>query len=185
MNAAVDNIIAEALADKTLDIKAITAHVWTENEDGLKWYENRGFSKAEGPIDGYYMKLRPSTAFLIRKQIAGGASVLASLPKGEKPAADTREVPLGATAAAVNLPPLPPVANGTEEQNGDAPSRPPMASQGTSYQNLRPGMEWNDLPADMAPAVKPATKSGASSRSSSTAARKKRDRSYPAAAFGA
>ncbi|PHH86443.1 hypothetical protein CDD83_10244 [Cordyceps sp. RAO-2017] len=66
----------------------------------------------------------------------------------------------------------------------------PPPPRGQSYQNQRPETEWNDLPADMAPGLlAPPRKAGsepasvASSRSSSTV-RKKRDRSYPAAAFG-
>ncbi|KAF4446122.1 Pre-mRNA-splicing factor [Fusarium albosuccineum] len=70
-------------------------------------------------------------------------------------------------------------------------SRPPLPHSGRSYQNQRPETEWNDLPDDMAnrllvppPRGNPGESgSGASSRSSSTA-RKKRDRAYPAAAFG-
>ncbi|KAI0968847.1 acyl-CoA N-acyltransferase [Xylaria arbuscula] len=79
------------------------------------------------------------------------------------------------------------------------PSRPspnplPNSSRSTtgqSFQNARPETEWNDLPLDMQVNKAGSSSnnnlsvpgSNASSRSSS-AARKKRDRAYPAAAFG-
>ncbi|KAH8165002.1 hypothetical protein CIB48_g3237 [Xylaria polymorpha] len=75
-------------------------------------------------------------------------------------------------------------------------SRPPpnplpqssRSTPGQSFQNSRPETEWNDLPLDMQSGKTSANNlsvpgSNASSRSSSSA-RKKRDRAYPAAAFG-
>lgn len=178
VGAAVDNIVATAAADVRGTLKTVTAHVWTENEEGLVWYEARGFKRVGQPIKGYYMKLRPDSAWLVQRDVTGGNASSASIPTTESPGARPAIEP-SVTAAAVNLPPM-----------NTGPPRPSPQS-GQSYQNKRAGMEWNDLPAEMssnllAPPRKGAASeptSGASSRSSSTA-RKKRDRSYPAAAFG-
>ncbi|KAM0561220.1 hypothetical protein ACHAPJ_003725 [Fusarium lateritium] len=179
VNAAIDNIIATAVSDPNLNVTTVTAHVWTENEEGLKWYEGRGFKRENQPIQGYYLKLRPNSAWLVSRPT--GASVRNLIPSASS--APQQSLPASATAAVANLPP----ASGPP-RNGA--SRPPMPASGRSYQNQGPGMEWNDLPEDMAasrlapPRRNPGdTSSNASSRSSS-AARKKRDRAYPAAAFG-
>ncbi|PNP55679.1 hypothetical protein THARTR1_04203 [Trichoderma harzianum] len=174
--AALDDIIAAAVTDPTLNVRTVTAHVWTENEEGLHWYEARGFQKQEPAIRGYYIKLRPDSAWFVSKPV--GASVLGSLPSAAPP--PSRPDISSTTAAVLSLPPM----------AGQAPVRPPArVASGKSFQNQRPETEWNDLPADMAPSLlgpprnDSAPGSGASSRSSSTVRRKK-DRSYPAAAFG-
>ncbi|KPM39677.1 hypothetical protein AK830_g6864 [Neonectria ditissima] len=181
VNAAVDNIVATAVADPRLDVSTVTAHVWTENEEGLKWYEGRGFQRDESPIHGYYMKLRPNSAWLVRRPVR--ANVRNSLPSTSS-APNRSTVSLSATAAVANLLPMVGPPKG--------PTRPQLSPSGQSYQNQRADTEWNDLPEDMAtgrlvvpgaPMGSSETKSAGSSRSSSTA-RKKRDRSYPAAAFG-
>lgn len=56
-------------------VKCVTAHVWEANEDGLEWYEKRGF-EIIGNEAAYYGKLRPSGAVLVRKWI-GVADLLA------------------------------------------------------------------------------------------------------------
>ncbi|KAF4974055.1 hypothetical protein FZEAL_9009, partial [Fusarium zealandicum] len=180
VNAALDNIIATVVTDPSLNVETVTAHVWTDNEDALKWYEGRGFKREDQPIRGYYLKLRPDSAWLVERPVS--ASVRSSLPSSSS--APTRSLPASTTAAVVNLPPMSaPPKNGT--------TRPPLPPTGRSYQSQRPETEWNDLPDEMAPGrlvppprVNPGEPgSGTSSRSSSTA-RKKRDRAYPAAAFG-
>ncbi|KAF2749011.1 acyl-CoA N-acyltransferase, partial [Sporormia fimetaria CBS 119925] len=52
-------------------VRCITAHVWEANEDGLEWYQKRGFETI-GKEEGYYRKLKPSTAFLVKKWIGVG-----------------------------------------------------------------------------------------------------------------
>ncbi|POR36911.1 N-alpha-acetyltransferase 50 [Tolypocladium paradoxum] len=187
INAALDNIVATAVADPNLDVRTVTAHVWTQNEEGLHWYEGRGFSRQEPALQGYYIKLRPGSAWLVQRDVS--ASVRSSLPSAPASSAAPRTVAASTTAAVVNLhaPPPPPPSSGPDN-NTNAP--PPGLSRGQSFQIQRPETEWNDLPADMAPGRlvpprKPGSEptSSASSRSSSTV-RKKRDRSYPAAAFG-
>ncbi|KAK5991035.1 hypothetical protein PT974_09311 [Cladobotryum mycophilum] len=178
--AALDAIVAAAVRDPTVDIDAVTAHVWTENEEGLHWYEARGFKRNGMPIKGYYLKLRPDSAWLVSRPV--GASVRSALPSTTPP--PPRQGSISSTTAAImNLPP----ASNVTDTTGN--TRPPLRSAGQSYQKQRPETEWNDLPDDMAPSLLAPPRrngsepqSGASSRSSSTG-RKKRDRSYPAAAF--
>lgn len=183
--AALDNI-ATSVLNQGIEVSTISAHVWTENEEGLKWYKSRGFQHETHPINGYYRKLRPDSAWLVSRD-ASSASVLSSVGRNGQ---DVSQPPASnlapsATAAVVNLPP----AGGPPKEGKPPTSR--TNSGGASFQNQRPDMEWNDLPADMAPGLLgPPKRAGtseptstASSRSSSTV-RKKRDRSYPAAAFG-
>ncbi|KAK0387828.1 hypothetical protein NLU13_4073 [Sarocladium strictum] len=197
VSAALDHIVSTAILDKGCDVTAVTAHVWTGHEDSLEWYQRRGFVRQEPAVEGYYLKLRPASAWIVRRNITN--RVASSLPKatpppppksstsstnGSSPPSKAGEatVPLSATAAVVNLP---------SSSSAPPPPRAPLPHNG-SFQNQRPDMEWNDLPADMAPGLLVPSKkanssetgSVASSRSSSTV-RKKRDRSYPAAAFGA
>ncbi|KAK3355279.1 hypothetical protein B0H65DRAFT_451427 [Neurospora tetraspora] len=74
--AAIEHIIASAsilpAAGSTIDVRTIYAHVWTENEEGLQWYGQRGF-RTEGrePVRGYYFKLRPDTAWIVRREVGG------------------------------------------------------------------------------------------------------------------
>ncbi|KAI9904256.1 hypothetical protein N3K66_000785 [Trichothecium roseum] len=192
INAAVDNIIAGAVRDA--GVTTVTAHVWTENEEGLRWYDGRGFARSTArPIQGYYVKLRPGTAWLMERDVSGfeldtaaPEGSKASTPNGDDGAPEVSSP----TAAVVNLPPMggppPPPPPAT-----DVSRPPPRAGTGKSYQNQRAETEWNDLPVDMATGRLAPPKnasedggSGRSSRSSSAAARRKRDRSYPAAAFG-
>ena len=253
--AALEHIIASATllpaAGSTIDARTIFAHVWTENEEGLRWYEARGFAReGSAPIKGYYFKLRPDTAWLVRRHIGascmpprissssggggGGASRLASPTTITSSSQQLPRPPNGVLTAAINLAPIaspppatsppasapppssspsttsPPTATAPPPRSSRpsaAPSPAPSAtSSSLSFQNARPGSEWNDLPAEMmgpspqllSPAntntntngngnggsATPA--SGASSRSSSTAAagRRRKERAYPSAAFG-
>lgn len=178
IGAAVDNIVATAVADPSLDVKTVSAHVWTENEEGLRWYDARGFKRDAQPVNGYYRKLRPDSAWLVHRDATAldGKSVPTN--------GSSRAVEASPTAAVVNLPAMAGPPKGTSCPAPGAPS-------GQSYQNQRPETEWNDLPADIASSLLVPPKTGASepgssaSSRSSSAARKKRDRSYPAAAFGA
>lgn len=192
---------AVAAASRALRVEWVYAHVWTDNEDGLAWYGRRGFER-DGLLEGYYRKLRPDSAWVVKRKVVaaavengagahGGEGVVHELPAAP--------VPASITAAAVNLPgfasvvaaaaaPPPPTAAGGPPQNGTA-SRPPPPASSLSFQNKRPDMEWNDLPEEMVSSKNSsrsdllAPPSGSSSRSSSTG-RKKRDRAYPTAAFG-
>ncbi|KAM0249020.1 hypothetical protein ACHAQJ_009227 [Trichoderma viride] len=188
ISAALDSVIAAVVTDPALDVRTVTAHVWTENEEGLHWYKARGFQKQEPAIKGYYLKLRPDSAWLVSKPV--GASVLSSLPSSTMPTLSRPDIS-STTAAIMSLPPMTSQIPAAVSNGAPPPAtRPPArVASGQSYQSQRPETEWNDLPADMAPSLLGPPKtgsepgSGASSRSSSTV-RRKRDRSYPAAAFG-
>lgn len=39
-------------------LKTITAHVWSKNEEVIRWYQSRGF-RAEKLIKGYYHRMEP------------------------------------------------------------------------------------------------------------------------------
>ncbi|KAK1758714.1 hypothetical protein QBC47DRAFT_375552 [Echria macrotheca] len=206
--AALEHIIASAsllpATGSTIDVRTIYAHVWTENDEGLKWYAARGFHRvSDQPLAGYYFKLRPDTAWVVRRDI-GPDALPAPAASGQWQAAWSSSsssnpgssIPLPGSsttnstlAAAVNLP--------SGGPRSGRPSATPSPSASTlSFQNARPETEWNDLPADMV-AAPPTTTNGrlgpggsnsahgsaASSRSSSTV-RKKRERAYPTAAFG-
>jgi len=196
--AALEHIIASAVllpaANSSIDVRGIYAHVWTQNEEGLKWYAARGFQRVgDEPIQGYYFKLRPDTAWIVQRAIGSDVSPTPSKPgqwqtawpsSTASPAPASKPLP-SVSAAAVNLPP----ANSTGPPR--RPSATPSSASSLSYQNTRPEVEWNDLPADMVNGppsngrLAPGSGQGsaASSRSSS-AVRKKKDRAYPSAAFG-
>lgn len=173
-----------------LRIGWVYAHVWTQNEEALAWYERRGFER-DVVLEKYYWKLQPDSAWVIKKRVVldGEDGASGRVGGGQQSVA---EVPDSVTAAAVNLPGFaapstpPPVAAGPPQSRK---SRPPAQPSGLSFQNKRPDMEWNDLPEDMVSNSKASSRSdlleppsGASSRSSSTG-RKKKGRAYAAAAF--
>ncbi|KAK0371571.1 acetyltransferase [Colletotrichum limetticola] len=180
--AVVDHLVAAAAnSSPDVNLRHIYAHVWTDNEEGMRWYAARGFERYGEPLQGYYIKLRPDSAWIVRRAVGplsiGGQQQSLSSDRATAPP----PIP-GPTAAVANLPPM----NGSNGAGGPPP--PPLSRtiSGTSFQNRRAATEWNDLPDEMASAKlappKSSGGSGASSRSSSTV-RKKKDRSYPAAAF--
>lgn len=54
---------------KHYNIRSVTAHVHEANEDALKWYESRGFKIQEGVAEGYYRRLKPSGARIVRLDV--------------------------------------------------------------------------------------------------------------------
>jgi GNAT superfamily N-acetyltransferase len=56
---------------KQWGVEEIYAHVWVENHEAQEWYERRGFTIDEGVVEGYYRKLRPSGAKVVRLRIDG------------------------------------------------------------------------------------------------------------------
>ncbi|OHE99399.1 acetyltransferase [Colletotrichum orchidophilum] len=173
--AVVDHLVAAAAnSSPDINLRHIYAHVWTDNEEGMRWYAARGFERYGEPLQGYYIKLRPDSAWIVRRSV--GPLSIGSGSSSERATAPPMP---GPTAAVANLPPM----------NGGSSGPPPSLSRtisGQSFQNRRAATEWNDLPDEMASAklAPPLSNggSGTSSRSSSKA-RKKKDRSYPAAAF--
>lgn len=54
---------------KHYKIRSVTAHVHEANEDALKWYVTRGFTIQEGVVEGYYRRLKPSGAKIVRLDV--------------------------------------------------------------------------------------------------------------------
>ncbi|KAG8528635.1 uncharacterized protein KY384_006322 [Bacidia gigantensis] len=50
-------------------ITMVYAHVWESNVDALEWYQNRGFEVLPEKVEGYYRKLRPSGARVVKRGI--------------------------------------------------------------------------------------------------------------------
>ncbi|KAM0800071.1 hypothetical protein BDR22DRAFT_795639, partial [Usnea florida] len=70
--ALLDAIICTALTHyprENINVKGIYAHVWEANEEALEWYKKRGFEIGEELVEGYYRKLRPSGAKIVRKRV--------------------------------------------------------------------------------------------------------------------
>ena len=51
------------------NVTSIYAHVWEANTDALEWYRQRGFSVESEVIEGYYRRLKPSGARVVRRRI--------------------------------------------------------------------------------------------------------------------
>lgn len=56
---------------KATDTVCIYAHVWEKNEDALEWYTKRGFKRII-LVEGYYRRLRPSGAWVMRRELDDG-----------------------------------------------------------------------------------------------------------------
>ncbi|KAF7520849.1 hypothetical protein G7054_g12653 [Neopestalotiopsis clavispora] len=201
-----EEVCTLAARNTTFKCSTVCAHVWTENDEGWEWYKARGFVRVEPVIEGYYRQLQPSNAWAVRRDISPGttggrpgrtldavkANGIGTHIGLEK--VSTPPVTSFTSSTATPPPPLTPSGppSGARSPNPSATRPPPIS--GTSYQKKGPENEWNDLPEDMVSATRTPSNnlsvpgsgnnSGASSRSSSAMGRKKRDRSYPAAAFG-
>ena len=167
--AALKSVIDAATEQVRFKIVGLYAHVWTENTQALEWYIARGFKKEEPAINGYYKRLNPDSAWILRRRLSVGDHLSHS---HLSPSSDL-------TSSKENVIPT--------------QTRPPSMPHTASFQDRRPDREWNDLPEDVlgASLLKPpsgsSTRDGsaASSRSSSrSGTKKKRERLYPAAAFG-
>lgn len=51
---------------KHYNIRTVTAHVHETNEDALNWYIARGFKVQDGVVEGYYRRLKPGGAKIIK-----------------------------------------------------------------------------------------------------------------------
>ncbi|KAI9786402.1 MAG: hypothetical protein M1839_006862 [Geoglossum umbratile] len=45
----------------------VYAHVWEANEEARRWYCGRGFWEEDGRVEGYYRRLRPQGAVVVRR----------------------------------------------------------------------------------------------------------------------
>ena len=170
-SAALQAIISAAASQKDLHIRELYAHVWTSNEEGLKWYSARGFKRDENMIPGYYRRLKPDTAWVFRRKL--------------NPSDHIRSLEAAPIPTKIDSAP-----EGSISRAGMVHTK--------SFQDRRPDMEWNDLPEDvlrntLLKSQGPKTPSGsagvsvASSRSSPRSGVEgkagKKKRQYPAAAF--
>ncbi|ORY67341.1 uncharacterized protein BCR38DRAFT_426761 [Pseudomassariella vexata] len=188
--ALLDEICELARRDEKWHCRTVCAHVWIDNVEGMKWYTARGFDKVQPVVAEYYRQLMPNDAWIVRRDIKlsnGGVLDALEQQASRTPAlvgiTDVASPPLPSATAAAGPPRNVPSASVNPSSR---PSPSPSPRLGLSYQNTRPETEWNDLPAEMSRNLTvpgSGASSGASSRSSSVM-RKKRDRSYPAAAFG-
>ncbi|OAP61436.1 hypothetical protein AYL99_03639 [Fonsecaea erecta] len=62
-----DTVLSSTRA-QAADTVCIFAHVWEKNEEALEWYAKRGFKRVM-LVDQYYRKLRPSGAWIVRKEL--------------------------------------------------------------------------------------------------------------------
>ncbi|MCJ1457303.1 hypothetical protein MMC28_007670 [Mycoblastus sanguinarius] len=69
--ALLDNMIFTAVTEYEY-VTDIYAHVWEANTDALEWYEKNGFVIEKETVEGYYRKLRPGGARIVRKKIGVG-----------------------------------------------------------------------------------------------------------------
>ncbi|RPA85349.1 hypothetical protein BJ508DRAFT_412134, partial [Ascobolus immersus RN42] len=58
----IDKVMEEA--KELMEVKGAWAHVWEGNEEGLRWYVNRGFEVHQKVVP-YYKKLTPSGAWIV------------------------------------------------------------------------------------------------------------------------
>ncbi|RPB01808.1 hypothetical protein L873DRAFT_1834525 [Choiromyces venosus 120613-1] len=52
-------------------VKEVYAHVWEMNGEGIGWYCRRGF-EVGGLVEGYYRRLRPGGARVVRRRVGVG-----------------------------------------------------------------------------------------------------------------
>lgn len=71
-SALLDAIVSTALIHyphQNIKVEEVYAHVWEANEEALEWYKKRGFEVGEEVVVGYYRKLRPSGARIVRRRV--------------------------------------------------------------------------------------------------------------------
>lgn len=61
--------IVTTVMDHYENVTSIYAHVWEANTDALEWYTRRGFSIEKEILEGYYRRLKPSGARIVRRGI--------------------------------------------------------------------------------------------------------------------
>ena len=61
--------IITTIIDHHEGVTSIYAHVWEANTDALEWYNRRGFSIDKDILEGYYRRLKPSGARIVRRRI--------------------------------------------------------------------------------------------------------------------
>lgn len=193
--AVLDQVIEAATGQQDIRVASLYAHVWTHNEEALRWYDARQFKREEPVIHGYYRRLKPDTAWIFRRRLspidhlqhAAQGTQLRQIQPSPSPGTQLLSTP-PISIPSTPLPPPPPAPTPTT----GAASRPPPSPNARSFQERGPDREWNDLPDDVLLkassrlAVDSQTGSAASSRSSSRSGTEKgrKKRVYPTAAYG-
>ncbi len=184
VQAALESVIRQCIATLTVGeggkeggIKSLYAHVWTNNTEGLEWYRKMGFRR-ESVVDGYYPRMKPSTAWILRRDIGVADRLKGKEEDSESPESVTSNgttsikssestrahnaKPHGldgssnfdkardTMAESTSFPPPP------QKASPPPSSRPAMAMKGEmaatqarSFMAKGPEIEWNDLPEHM------------------------------------
>ncbi|KIV76922.1 hypothetical protein PV11_08771 [Exophiala sideris] len=64
-----ETILSSSIAKASRTV-CIYAHVWEKNDDALDWYAKRGFKRVL-LVEQYYRRLKPSGAWIVRKELDG------------------------------------------------------------------------------------------------------------------
>lgn len=122
-------LIQLAIRHQELNIRSFYAHVWTENKEALKWYLSQGFQREDHIISGYYRRLKPDTAFVLRRRLTP-TDFLESMPLSptEKDNKFIKQTKISQVKFYPHL-------------------KPPESTR--SFQEKGPDQEWNDLPQDV------------------------------------
>ncbi|TQS37887.1 hypothetical protein Golomagni_01623 [Golovinomyces magnicellulatus] len=122
-------VIKLATMHHELKIGSLYAHVWTENKEALEWYTARGFQREGNLIQGYYRRLKPDTAWLLRRQLTT-KDYLANF--------DSLSFSKESSITKITT-------NPTNIESGVSNLVKP-SSLIRSFQDKGPDREWNDLP---------------------------------------
>jgi len=63
------------IAIEKYSVRCVMGHVWEANEEGMEWYEKRGF-RVVGHEPEYYRRLAPKTAALVIRRDIGPGDIL-------------------------------------------------------------------------------------------------------------
>lgn len=66
------NTITATIIQHHKHVTEIYAHVWEANEEALGWYLRRGFVVEKEVVEGYYRRLRPGAARVVRRRVGVG-----------------------------------------------------------------------------------------------------------------
>ena len=69
LDAVLTSVLSPAIVQQDINVGSVYAHVWEANKEGLEWYKNRGFTAEKEVLEGYYWKLKPRGAIIVRKPI--------------------------------------------------------------------------------------------------------------------
>lgn len=67
--ALLESILGQEEVLREHNVQFVFAHVWERNGEALEWYEKRGFAREGGLVEGYYRRLRPQGAWIVRREV--------------------------------------------------------------------------------------------------------------------